>query len=89
MRALNSAIAPLLPSGDDLPKLARLDQAGLTDVAEADPSFLDVLTDVLDRDHWAMIVLFHVQDADLRPAEFDESLRDLRDGIERTRQDPC
>jgi hypothetical protein len=48
---------PLLARGDDLPELARLDQAGLSDVAEVDAPFLDVLTDVLDGDDGTVIVL--------------------------------
>nr|WP_235999936.1 hypothetical protein [Bradyrhizobium uaiense] len=77
----------LLARGADLPELSRLDQAGLADVPEIDPSFLHVLTDVLNGDDGPMIVLLHIEHADLLAAELDEALRDMRNGIEGARQD--
>jgi hypothetical protein len=51
------------------------------------PPLLDVLTNVLDSDDGAVVVLFHVQHADLFAAELDEPLRDVRNGVEGSHQD--
>lgn len=79
---------PLFPRGDDLAKLAGLDQSGLADVAIVDAAFFDVLPNILDCNHGAMIVLLDVQYTDLFPSELNQALGDVRDGIKRANKDP-
>lgn len=68
MRALNSATARCSRAAMICLSLSRLDQAGLADVPEIDPTFLHVLADVLDGDDGPMVVLLHVKHADLLAA---------------------
>jgi hypothetical protein len=73
---------------DDLAKLSRLNQSGLADVPIIYAAFFNVLTNVFDSDHGAMIVLLHVQYTNLSPCELDEAPRNVRDGIKSPNENP-